>query len=72
MAANKSVGDIPLPEKLNLTVAEAAVYTGIGQVALRNLMKEPDCSFVLKITPRKSLIRRKELEEYLKARESLY
>lgn len=46
MAANKRVGDIPLGEKMNLTVAEASVYTGIGQVTLRKWMKEPDCKFV--------------------------
>lgn len=68
MAANKIVGNIPLNEKLNLTVAEAAVYTGIGQVTLRNMMKEPDCKFALRLTPCKFLIRRRELEEYLQTK----
>ena len=35
MAANKTIGNIPLGEKMNLSIAEASVYTGIGQVTLR-------------------------------------
>ena len=31
MAANKTIGNIPLGEKMNLSIAEASVYTGIGQ-----------------------------------------
>ena len=46
MPANKTIGDIPLGEKMNLTVAEASVYTNIGQVTLRRWMKEPDCPFL--------------------------
>ena len=68
MAANKVIGDIPLGEKLNLTVAEAAVYTGLGQIRIRNLLKEPDCPFLLKISDHRILVRRKELEDYLKSK----
>lgn len=65
MAANKTVGNIPLGEKMNLTVAEAAVYTGIGQGALRKMLKEPGCKFLLKASAHKLLIRRKQLEDFL-------
>ena len=68
MAANKVIGDIPLGEKLNLTVAEASVYTGLGQIRIRNLLKEPDCPFLLKISDHRILVRRKELEDYLKSK----
>lgn len=70
MAANKRIGDIPLSDKMNLTVAEASVYTGIGQVTLRKWMKDPECNFVFWVGPRKSLIRRKELEEYIRSKDS--
>ena len=65
MPANKTIGDIPLGEKMNLTVAEASVYTNIGQVTLRNKCKEPDCNFVFWIGPQKSLIRRQEFERII-------
>ena len=68
MAANKVTGNIPLGEKLNLTVAEAAVYTGLGQVRIRKLLKEPDCPFLLKLGSHRILVRRKELEDYLKSK----
>lgn len=71
MPANKRIGDIPLGEKLNLTVEEAATYTGIGQIKIRKMMKEPGCPFFLKVSDHRFLVRRKELEEYLKTRNDL-
>lgn len=71
MVANKSLERIPLNEKLNLTVPEAAAYTGIGQIKIRNMMKEPDCPFLLKVSSHRFLVRRKELEEYLKSKNNL-
>ena len=47
MAANKTIGNIPLGEKMNLSIAEASVYTGIGQVTLRKWLREPDCPFLI-------------------------
>lgn len=72
MAANKRIGNIPLGEKMNLTVEEAAVYTGIGQQILRSWMKEPDCKFVLRLSPQKSLLRRKELEDFIRSKDVFY
>lgn len=72
MAANKRIGDIPLGEKMNLTVAEASVYTGIGQVTLRKWMREPGCKFVFWVGPQKSLIRRQELEDYIRSKDVFY
>ena len=40
MAANKTIGNIPLGEKMNLSIAEASVYTGIGQVTLRKWLRK--------------------------------
>lgn len=56
--------DIPVWEKLNLTLPEAAALSGIGIHELRSRTNEPGCNFVLfKGTHR--LIKRKQFEEYL-------
>ena len=38
---------VPLWEKANLTVYEAAAYSGIGADKLRELSDREDCEFVL-------------------------
>lgn len=68
MAANKTIGNIPLGEKMNLSIAEASVYTGIGQVTLRKWLREPDCPFLIWVGPKKMLIRRQELEDYIRSK----
>lgn len=55
-------------EKLNISVEEAVAYSGVGRNRIRELMKEPDCDFVLRVGNRKSLIRRERFEEYLMSR----
>ena len=56
--------EIPVWEKANLTIEEAAEYFNIGENKLRELIKEPGCDFVL-VVGRKNLIKRKKMEEYL-------
>lgn len=65
MENNKIVGRVPLNEKLNLTVAEAATYSGIGQNRIRQWMKEDACPFRLWVNEQKMVVRRKEFEEFL-------
>lgn len=55
---------VPIWEKSNLTLEEAAAYFGIGINKLRELTNEQNCSFVLWCGT-KRLIKRKRLEEYL-------
>lgn len=55
---------VPIWEKLNLTVEEAALYSNIGVNKIREMADEPSCSFVLYIGKRK-VIKRKEFEKYL-------
>lgn len=64
MANSKIVGRVPLNEKLNLTVAEAAVYSGIGQNTIREWLKKEDCPFLLWVNDKKLVIRRKEFEVF--------
>lgn len=56
---------IPIWEKLNLTISEAAEYSNIGMNKLDILLKQPNCPFVLYVGTKK-LIKRKQFEEYLK------
>ena len=55
---------IPVSEKANLTLDEAAAYFNIGTAKLRELTNSDDCLFVLWVGS-KRLIKRKEMEEYL-------
>ena len=52
---------VPLWEKANLTVYEAAAYSGIGADKLRELSDREDCEFVL-WNGTKRLIKRKKLD----------
>ena len=55
---------IPVWEKLNLTIEEAAAYSGIGICTLQKMARQPGCPFVLYIGTKK-MIKRKNLERYL-------
>lgn len=56
--------EIPLWEKSNLTIEEAAIYSGIGQNKLRELTEDENCKFVLWIG-RKRLIKRKPFDDFI-------
>lgn len=51
-------------EKSNLTLEEAAAYSGIGINKIRKLTNDERCEFVLWIGS-KRLIKRKKFDEYL-------
>lgn len=56
--------EIPIWEKANLTIEEAAAYFGIGANKLREITSNPDCEFVIWVGT-KRLIKRKKFEKYL-------
>ncbi|MBE5040492.1 excisionase [Ructibacterium gallinarum] len=56
--------EIPIWEKSNLTLEEAAAYSGIGINKLRALSSREDCEFVLWVGT-KRLIKRIKLDEYI-------
>lgn len=56
--------EVPLWEKSNLTLDEAAAYSGIGINKLRDITNKEDCAFVLWVGS-KRLIKRKKLDEYI-------
>ena len=55
---------VPIWLRTNLTVEEAAAYTGVGECKLRELSDAEDCDFVLWVGT-KRLLKRKKLDEYL-------
>ena len=56
--------EVPIWEKSNLTIEEAAAYFGIGQNKLRELTSDENCKFVLWVGT-KRLIKRCLFEKYL-------
>ena len=56
--------DVPIWNKANLTIEEAAAYFGIGMNKLRELTEDENCKFVLYIGS-KRLIKRQMFEKYL-------
>lgn len=56
--------EIPIWEKANLTIEEAAAYFGIGQNRLRAMTEDENCKFVLYVGT-KRLIKRRLFEQYL-------
>lgn len=56
--------EVPIWEKSNLTLEEAAAYFGIGINKLRQLTEDERCPFVLWCGS-KRLIKRVKLDEYL-------
>lgn len=56
--------EVPIWEKSNLTIEEAAEYSNIGQNRISNLLKEPRCPFVLYVGTKK-LVKRKEFEKFI-------
>ena len=56
--------EVPIWEKGNLRIDEAAAYFGIGTNKLREITSNPDCEFVIRVGA-KRLIKRKKFERYL-------
>lgn len=57
--------NIPIWHKMNMTIAEAAQYSNIGENTLLELMKSKNAHFSFRVG-RKHLINRELFEEYIK------
>ncbi len=64
------VKEVPIWEKSNLTVEEAAAYTGIGINKIREMSSGDNCPFVLWVG-NKRLIKRKTFDEYVEKQFSI-
>lgn len=56
---------IPIWEKQNLTIQEAAEYSNIGSNKLRSMIKDPLCPYVLHVGNGKSLIKKKAFDDFI-------
>ena len=61
---------VPICEKANLSMEEAAAYFGIGINKLREMTNEDNCPFVL-WNGSKRMIKRKAFEKFLEAAYSI-
>lgn len=59
--------EVPIPEKLLLTIKEAAIYSNIGINRIDSMLREDGCPFVLFVGSKK-LVKRREFEAYLAER----
>ncbi len=55
---------VPIPQKLTLTIREAAEYSNIGINKIDHMLRTPGCTFVLFVGTKK-LVKRKEFEAYI-------
>lgn len=58
------VDKVPIHLKLTLTIKEAAEYSNIGITKLHNMLRSPNCPFVLFVGSKK-LVKRKEFEQFI-------
>ena len=58
---------LPIDRKLNLTIAEAAQYSNIGQNKINEMLRNPRCPFVIYVGTKK-LVKRREFEKFLSER----
>ena len=56
--------EVPIWEKSNLTLEEAAAYSGIGMGKIRELSNDEKCRFVLWVG-NKRLIKRRLFDQYI-------
>ena len=57
---------VPIPQKLTLTIREAAEYSNIGINKIDAMLKKPNCPFVL-FVGNKKLVKRREFEDFIRA-----
>lgn len=62
--------EIPIWEKSNLTLEEAAAYSGIGINKIREISNVKDCDFVLWVG-NKRLIKRQRFDQFINRSYSL-
>ena len=57
---------VPIPQKLTLTIREAAEYSNIGINKIDAMLKQPNCPFGL-FVGNKKLVKRREFEDFIRA-----
>ena len=59
------IEQVPIPQKLTLTIREAAEYSNIGINKIDSMLRTPNCPFVLYVGAKK-LVKRQEFEEFIR------
>lgn len=62
--ASPETPHVAIPQKLTLTIREAAEYSNIGINKLSLLLKQPNCPFVLYVGNKK-LVKREAFERFI-------
>ena len=57
---------VPIHQKIALTIKEAAQYSNIGINKIDQMLRTPNCPFVLFVGT-KQLVKRKEFEEFIRS-----
>ena len=57
---------VPIHQKIALTIKEAAQYSNIGINKIDQMLRSPNCPFVLYVGTKK-LVKRKEFEEFIRS-----
>ena len=64
---NQQVTSLPIDRKMLLSIREAAEYSNIGINKIDELLKHPNCPFVLFVGTKK-LVKRKAFEAYIEGK----
>ncbi len=67
---DSAINNVPIWEKVMLTIDEAAAYTGVGGRKIRQLTDDEKCPFVL-WNGSKRLIKREAFVEFIKKQYSI-
>jgi len=60
----EDIEKVPIHLKMTLTIKEAAEYSNIGINKIDNMLRTPNCPFVLFVGTKK-LVKRKEFEQFI-------
>ena len=67
MNQNQQATILPIDRKMLLSIREAAEYSNIGINQIDEMLKQPNCPFVLYVGTKK-LVKRKAFEEFIEGR----
>ena len=67
MNQNQQAMILPIDRKMLLSIREAAEYSNIGINQIDEMLKQPNCPFVLYVGTKK-LVKRKAFEEFIESR----
>ena len=67
MNQNQQAMPLPIDRKMLLSIREAAEYSNIGINKIDEMLKQPNCPFVLYVGTKK-LVKRKAFEEFIEGK----